>query len=157
MSFALLACSPPTAPGADKAGAPEASAPADAAAAAVSSTEPPAGAEDAIKAWARAQHGTSLIEPVDIFYGDFTGDGAADALAFASFEMGGSGAGLSVALFRNEGGRMAFMRTDDTVFGSEPRNVRFATGRITLTTTMPKPGDPHCCPTGEQDWAINAR
>jgi hypothetical protein len=116
---------------------------------------PPAGAEDTITAWARGLHGVNLIEPVAIFYGDYSGDGAADALAWAHYLMGGSGAGLTVGLFRNEGGRMVFVRTVDDVYGSEPRDVRFAVGRITLTTTMPNPGDPHCCPTGSQAWTID--
>lgn len=124
-------------------------------AAAQTAEGPPAGAEDAITTWYRAQFGVDLIEPVDIFYGDFSGDGAPDALAFGYFQMGGSGAGLSVALFRNQAGRMTFARAVDDVYGMEPRDVAFSTGQITLTTTMPRPGDPHCCPTGSQNWTIN--
>jgi hypothetical protein len=122
----------------------------------------PPGADAAITAWARARArthastlpGTTLIEPVDILYGDFTGDGQADALAFAYFDVGGSAAHLIVTLFRHEDGRMTFMRTVDDVYGLEPRNARFSKGRIVLTTTVPNPGDPHCCPTGSQDWTI---
>lgn len=143
---ALAACSP----------APSAETASGEAAAETAVATAPEGAEDAIIAWYRAQHGVSLIEPVNIFYGDYSGDGAADALAFGYFDMGGSGAGLSVALFRNDGGRMTFARRVDDVYGMEPRNVAFAPGRITLTTTMPRPGDPHCCPTGQQDWTIAA-
>jgi hypothetical protein len=141
----LAACSP--APSAETAAGEEASAETAQAAA-------PAGAEDAIVAWYRAQHGADLIEPVSIFYGDYSGDGAADALAFAYFAMGGSSAGLSVALFRNQGGQMTFARTVDDVYGMEPRNVQFAPGRITLTTSVSQEGDPRCCPTGSQDWTI---
>ncbi|MGE0829763.1 MAG: hypothetical protein AB7O04_10475 [Hyphomonadaceae bacterium] len=114
----------------------------------------PAGGEAIITAWARQHEG--LIEPVDMFFGDFTGDGAADAIAFAYVATGGSSANLVIGLFRNEGGRLAFWRTDETVYGMEPRDVAFAPGRITLTTTMPRPGDPHCCPTGSQTWTIDA-
>lgn len=144
---ALLACSP--APSAETAAGPGEAVAQPAADAA------PAGAGETITAWYRQQHGVALIEPVQIFYGDFSGDGAADALAFGYFDMGGSGAGLSVALFRNQSGQMSLVRTVDDVFGMEPRDVAFSPGQITLTTTMPRPGDPHCCPTGEQTWTID--
>lgn len=145
LAFSVLAaCSPPASN--------TAAAPGEAAA--QTSAGAPAGADDAIAAWYRQQHGVNLIEPVNTFYGDFSGDGAADALAFGYFDMGGSGAGLTIALFRNESGNMSLVRTVDDVFGMDPRNVQFSQGRITLTTTMPRPGDPHCCPTGSQDWTI---
>ena len=43
--------------------------------------------------WARSAFnvdGQNLIEPIDTFYGDFSGDGAPDALAFFYHDMGGS-------------------------------------------------------------------
>ncbi|MDX2236589.1 MAG: hypothetical protein NW203_03405 [Hyphomonadaceae bacterium] len=117
----------------------------------------PAGAQAAIGAWARARHGDLVFDPIEIFYGDFTGDGAADAMAWIYFSSGGNSASLDVALFRNVGGRMTYLRSEDAVYGETPRNVRFAPGRITLTTTMPRPGDPRCCPTGSQSWTITVR
>ena len=109
-----------------------------------------------ILAWARRAHSTNLIEPVTTFYGDFTGDGADDALVFAYFAMGGSGAGLNVALFKNEDGHMAHFRDVDDVFGMEPRDAHFETGKITVSTLMPGPNDPHCCPTQRTPWEIDA-
>jgi hypothetical protein len=41
------------------------------------------------------------------------------------------------------------------VYGMEPRDVGFLPDRIELTTTMPKPGDPRCCPTGSARWSID--
>jgi hypothetical protein len=114
----------------------------------------PVNAEATIVAWARGLHGASLIEPVSIFYGDFSGDGAPDALVWADYETGGSSANHTVGLFRNEGGAMAFVRSDETVYGSEPRDVAFTVGSIHLKTTMPQEGDPHCCPTGSEEWDI---
>ena len=59
----------------------------------------PTGAEDAILTWARTQFGPSnVFEPVEIFYGDFTGDGAPDALAWVMYSGGGNSALLDVAL-----------------------------------------------------------
>ncbi|MBL8543997.1 MAG: hypothetical protein JNJ63_09310 [Hyphomonadaceae bacterium] len=145
--LALAACSPPQASD---------SSPGPGEAAAQTASAAPAGAETTITAWYREQLGNQLIEPVSIFFGDFTGDGAPDALAWGDFDTGGSSANHLVALFRNQGGRMVHWRNDETVFGQEPRDVSISHGRITLTTTMPRPGDPHCCPTGEQSWTINA-
>lgn len=162
LTFAVLwACSPPqsyenpSAEGAPAETAALSEGDASAQTPSAANVRAPANAEAAIIAWARAQAGSSIIEPVTIFYGDFTGDSAPDALAWVDYDSGGSSANHLVALFRNTDGRMTHLRNDETVYGSEPRNVAFATGRITLTTTMPRPGDPHCCPTGSEDWTIN--
>jgi len=146
--LALAACSPPSATSdAVSAGPAEAAAQTPAAAA--------TGADEAILAWARGQYGANnVFEPVETFYGDFTGDGAPDALAWVMYSAGGNSAMLDVALFRNQGGRMVYYRSDPNVYGSEPRNVAFANGSITVTSTMPRPGDARCCPTGEQSWTI---
>lgn len=116
-------------------------------------TTAPAGAEDEIRAWALERHGGQT----QIFFGDFTGDGAPDALAWVLYSTGGNSSALDAALFRNERGRMVYFRSAADVFGSKPRNVVFAPGRITLTTTMPRPGEPRCCPSGSQDWTIQTQ
>jgi hypothetical protein len=94
---------------------------------------------------------------VQTFHGDFTGDGAPDALVWVLYPNGGNSVALDAALFRNEKRRMVYFRSADDVFGTNPRNVAFAPGRITLTTTMPRPGEPRCCPTGSRDWAIDTQ
>jgi len=50
---------------------------------------------------------------------------------------------------------MTYYRSAADVYGGEPRNVVFANGSVTLTSTMPRPGDARCCPTGSEDWTIN--
>jgi hypothetical protein len=40
-------------------------------------------------------------------------------------------------------------------YGVEPRDVRLLPDRIELTTTMPKPEDPRCSPTGTVGWSID--
>jgi hypothetical protein len=117
-----------------------------------------AAAEAELLAWARGKYnsdGMGLIEPVDTFFGDYSGDGQPDALVVSYYDMGGSGAGVGVALFRNDAGRMVHQRDVEDVFGQEPREVRFERGRITLTTTVAGPDDPHCCPTEPRQWTIN--
>lgn len=116
----------------------------------------PAGAAAAITAWAVERHGADrIVQPVQAFYGDFTGDGVSDALAWVLYTSGGNSMSLDVALFRNEGGATRYYRSAANVFGGDPRNVVFAPGRVTLTSTMPRPEDPRCCPTGSQDWIID--
>lgn len=111
--------------------------------------------DDTILAWAREQYGEEVYSPVETFYGDFTGDGLNDALAWILYPSGGNSDYLNVALFRNEAGVMTYYRSIDNVFGSNPRDVVFEKGSIRLTSTMPKPDDPRCCPTGSQDWVID--
>lgn len=107
-----------------------------------------------ILGWAQAQHGNDVYQPLQIIYGDFSGDGVDDALAWILYPTGGNSDFLHVVLFRNENGQMMYHHSADEVFGSNPREVVFTRGRITLTTTMPNPGDPRCCPTGSQNWEI---
>ena len=90
------------------------------------------------------------------FYGDFTGDGVADALAviYTNIEGAAGNFDITVATFRNEGGRFVHHRDHRDIFGTSPRDVRFSPGRIELTTVMPRPNDPRCCPTGQRRWTI---
>lgn len=111
--------------------------------------------DDAILIWARKQHGDSAH--AQTFFGDFTGDGTDDALAWILYPSGGNSEFLDVALFRNERDQMTYYRSIDNVFGSDPRNILFEQGRITITTTMPNPGDPRCCSTGYQNWVIDTK
>lgn len=148
-AMALSACTPPQASQTPEAPAADAAATAQPAAA-----EAPAGASEAITAWYRQRLGATLIEPVEVFYGDFSGDGAADAVAWGYHSTDGNMTDHVLALFRNEDGQMTFVRTQDEVQGSEPTNVAIGAGRITLTTKVPLPTDPGCCPTGSQGWTI---
>lgn len=150
-ALALSACTPPQAA---QAPAADAEPPAAATAQPASATAAPAGASEAITAWYRQRLGETLIEPVDVFYGDFSGDGAPDALAWGYHNTDGNSTGHVLALFRNEGGQMVFVRTEDSVQGSEPTNVAISAGRVTLTTKTHTPSDPGCCPTGSSDWVI---
>jgi len=107
-----------------------------------------------IKAYVEKAGGmTDLPFPVAL-YGDFTGDGQDDAIVFVYTPSGGSGMNLDVVLFTGERGSYRFKKLVPNVFGERPRDAKFSMGVIELTTTMPKPGDPHCCPTGSKRWHI---
>jgi hypothetical protein len=98
-----------------------------------------------------------VFYPVQTFYGDFTGDGLDDALAWILYPSDGNSDSLDVALFRNEQDQMTYYRSIDDVFGARPRNVVFEQGRINLTTTIPGRGEPRCCPTGSRNWVIDTK
>ncbi|MCB8836882.1 hypothetical protein [Aurantimonas sp. VKM B-3413] len=88
-----------------------------------------------------------------IFYGDYSGDGAADALALYYFHKPGDGVVLEAAMFRAVGGTFRFDGSAD-IDGQNPRDVRFKKGGITLVTTLTGPDDLWCCSTPPRDWTI---
>lgn len=108
----------------------------------------------AIKSYVSKQGGmTDLPHPI-VLYGDYTGDGQDDAIVFIYKPSGGSAINLDVVLFTGEQGRFQFKKKVPDVFGDRPRDAKFSKGLIELTTTMPKPGDPRCCPTGSKRYRI---
>ena len=128
----------------------------------------PAAAEDGqwrgaaraeIRAFVKKQKGDVDLPYPIAFYGDFNGDGQEDAIAFIYREIEGAAGNvdLKVALFRGAGGKYRFLRYAPDVFGFEPRDAKFSNGLVEITTTMPRPGDPRCCPTGSKRYAIAAR
>lgn len=78
------------------------------------------------------------------------------ALAIASYPGGGNSAMIAAGLFRIDGGKMSLIGPVE-IFGDAPRDVKFSQGKIEVTTTMPKPDDPHCCPTGSARWTIDRK
>jgi hypothetical protein len=116
-----------------------------------------AAAENTLLEWARATYnkdGASLIEPPNSFFGDFTGDGVNDALLFSYYDVGGSSAMLATSIHRGEAGGAFTYLKDVEVYGMEPRDAAFSVGSVTVTTLMPGPNDPHCCPTQPQEWTV---
>lgn len=102
------------------------------------------------------------IQPAEVivFYGDLTGQRTNDAisLVYSPFE-GGNGIQLTTWVWRESNGAYKLTRTVDIgeLFGESPRNVKFSPGRISVTTTVPKPDDPRCCPTGVRTFTILVR
>ena len=91
-----------------------------------------------------------------VFYGDLTGIGTEDAIAFLYHPSGGNSDVLTTWIWRDteNGYELARAPSIVEVFGLDPRNVRFSPGRIEVTTTVMKPGDPRCCPSGEQTFNL---
>ena len=91
-----------------------------------------------------------------VFYGDLTGMGTEDAIAFLYHPSGGNSDVLTTWIWRDteNGYELARSPSIVEVFGLDPRNVRFSPGRIEVTTTVMKPDDPRCCPSGEQTFNL---
>jgi hypothetical protein len=86
----------------------------------------------------------------------FYSEGQQLALAFLYSGVGTTSSfDLKVVVLRREGAGYSLVGQPQ-IFGSNPRNVRFSPGKIDVTTTMPRPGDPRCCPTGTRTWTINS-
>ena len=133
--------------------APSEAAPASAAETSQSNDEATWRAE--IETWAQGQidapHEGLNSDRTNVFFGDFSGDGAPDAFLHAVV-MGPTYTNVLTALFRNEDGHMRLVRRVDDVFGVMPENVQFSRGQVTLTTTFMEGPD-----AGQsQNWTIRA-
>lgn len=84
---------------------------------------------------------------------------ATEALGIVYLPIEGSAgsATMQVGYFVRSGSGFKLAGRVRELFGYDPRNVRFLRGRIELITTMPKPGEPRCCPTGTARWEIDRR
>ncbi len=116
-----------------------------------------------IDAWARRNNYLNVAESGDIVCGDFTGDGATDAIVFltSAEEWGGNSMPpYGVMLFRNVGGRLQHLRTisspdDMRIFGTGYEDTRIERGRITLVHQTLHRDDSRCCPTGVTAFTID--
>lgn len=78
------------------------------------------------------------------------------ALAVTYYPSEGNSALIGAGVFRIAGGKMT-LAGPVAIYGESPRDVVFTPGKIKVTTTMPRPGDPRCCPTGATRWTIDRR
>jgi hypothetical protein len=112
-------------------------------------------AAEAIKAKVRSENlGDSVM--AHVFYGDATGTGTKDAIAFLYHPSGGNSDVLTTWIWRDTANGYELTRAPsiEEVFGLDPRSVKFSPGRIEVTTTVMKPGDARCCPSGEQTFSL---
>jgi hypothetical protein len=63
--------------------------------------------------------------------------------------------GVSFGYYRNGPQGFEFVGQVERPFGEKPRDVVFAHGRIEITTTVPGPNDPRCCPSQSARWVID--
>ena len=63
--------------------------------------------------------------------------------------------GIAVGRFVRVQGGWAFADRVENIFGHNPRDAVFLPGAVQLTTTMPGPNDPRCCPTLPVRWQID--
>lgn len=82
---------------------------------------------------------------------------AREALGVAYIPIEGAAGNVSIAVGYYARGPQGFGLVGPVadLFGAEPHDPRFLADRIEVTTTMPRPGDPRCCPTGTARWAID--
>lgn len=89
-----------------------------------------------------------------VFYGDFSGDGEQDAIAFVYHPSGGNAANLDVLMFKGEGRGFRFFRKAEGIYGEDPRDVVIRPGAIDVTMTTQGPNDARCCPTLAKGYTI---
>ena len=83
---------------------------------------------------------------------------ANSSLIFHYFENreGGNATMLNVGLFQRDAEGWRFLGLVP-VYGQDPRDPLFTEGQVDITTTMPGPNDPRCCPSVPTRWAIDTR
>ena len=92
-----------------------------------------------------------------------TPDKATRAIGVLYVEIPGAAGNFNVAagVFGRNGSGWQLLKPVPELFGTDPRDPRWegapAPTRVILTTTMPKDGDPRCCPTGEAHWSIDLK
>lgn len=82
---------------------------------------------------------------------------AREALGIAYLPIEGAAGNFNIAIGYYLPGQAGFSlahRIED-LYGQSPRNTRFLSDHIEVTTTMPTPDDPRCCPTGTGVWSIS--
>lgn len=70
---------------------------------------------------------------------------------------GGNAVRLSVGYFQRTRVGFSLVRPITGLFGHNPRDTVFSGTTIEVTTTMLRPGEPRCCPTGEVRWSYDRR
>ena len=80
-----------------------------------------------------------------------------EAVGVTYTEIEGAAGNVNINVGYFAGGPQAFALAGPVLelYGEDPRDPRFLEDRIELTTTMPNPGDPRCCPTGTAVWSID--
>jgi hypothetical protein len=82
---------------------------------------------------------------------------ATEAIGVEYIEIEGAAGNTNIfpGYFRRGPDGFAYVGEILELYGQEPRNPRFLPDRLEVTTTMPKPDDPRCCPTGTAVWSID--
>lgn len=70
---------------------------------------------------------------------------------------GGNATRLSVGHFQRTRVGFTLVRPVVGIFGQNPRDPVFSGTTVEVTTTMPRPGEPRCCPTGQVRWSYDRR
>ena len=80
-----------------------------------------------------------------------------EAVGVAYLEIAGAAGNTEIAVgyYRMGAQDIVFVGPVAELYGANPRDPRFLPDRIEITTTMPGPNDPRCCPTATADWSID--
>lgn len=99
------------------------------------------------------------LSPTDTMEGGtwFTNEGATYALGVIYVHIPGSAGSVSIHAgvygFFDSG--WVKLKDVQGLFGSSPADPQFLAERVELTTLMPGPDDPRCCPTLRVRWSID--
>ncbi len=77
------------------------------------------------------------------------------AVHYSPNRAGGNSISITVGVFRRIAQGWVFHAPVRDLFGQDPRDPAFFPGRVEITTTMPGPNDPRCCPTVPTRWSVD--
>ena len=63
--------------------------------------------------------------------------------------------GIAIGVFIRQANGWAFAGEVEGMYGQQPRDAVFSQDFVDVTTTMPGPNDPRCCPTVPTRWRID--
>jgi hypothetical protein len=95
---------------------------------------------------------SSILSDAETFYGKFPCDTADYVVTFVLTRTGGSSDNMMAVVLKGDTwGTFSLVGTAANIYGGDPREVRFGTGRtITWVGTITQPDDSHARPTGKK-------
>ncbi len=63
--------------------------------------------------------------------------------------------GIATGVFVRQANGWSFAGEVDGMYGQSPRDAAFSQSSVDVTTTLPGPNDPRCCPTVPTRWRID--
>ncbi len=96
-------------------------------------------------------------EPLASYWMPNAANTEAIGITYTEIEGAAGNTNINTGYFTGGPKTFALVGLIPDLFGESPRDAKFTEKRIEITTTMPGPNDPRCCPTVATRWAIDRK